>query len=391
MSAARTVSIALSCALLALVAGLWLGGHPDSLPEPLRSAFVDEEAAARAELIETIEENFYKEVDPDALEQASLKGIVQSLDDRFSQYFTPKETEALQQSIQGEFDGVGMTVDAGERGLLVVSVFEDSPAERAGIRPEDVITRVNGRSIAGVPLDLATARIKGEPGTEVELTFARPGSDDPRTVKVERARITVPITDGEIRRVDGVELGVVELTSFSSGAHGQLRQEVERLLERGAKGLVLDLRDNGGGLLQEGVLVASLFIEDGEVVTTDGRAKPERVFNARGDSIDGDIPMVVLVNRGTASASEIVTGALRDHGRATVVGTRTFGKGVFQEIEPLENGGALDITVGQYFLPDGDNLTDNGITPGVRARDLPRTERDEALPIALDTLRDELR
>ena len=391
MRAARTFSIALSCALLALVAGLWLGGHPGSLPDPLRSAFVDEEAAARAELIETIEESFYKEVDPDALEQASLKGIVQSLDDRFSQYFTPDETEALEQAIQGEFDGVGMTVDAGERGLVVVSVFEDSPAERAGIRPEDVITRVNGRSIAGVPLDLATARIKGRPGTEVELGVLRSGGDRQRTVKVKRARITVPITDGEIRRVGGTEVGVVELSSFSSGAHGQLRQEVERLLDEGAKGLVLDLRDNGGGLLQEGVLVASLFIEDGEVVSTDGRTKPERVFNARGDAIDEDIPMVVLVNRGTASASEIVTGALRDHGRATVVGTRTFGKGVFQEIEPLDNGGALDITVGQYFLPDGDNLTDNGITPEIRARDLPRTERDEALPIALDALRQRLR
>ncbi|MEX2195026.1 MAG: S41 family peptidase [Thermoleophilaceae bacterium] len=390
MPAARTISIALSCALLALVAGLWLGGHPESLPEPLRSAFVDEEAAARAELIETIEENFYEEVDEEALEQASLKGIVQSLDDRFSQYFTPEETEALQQSLQGEFDGVGMTVDAGDRGLVVVSVFEDSPAEGAGIRPEDVITRVNGRSIAGVPLELATARIKGEAGTDVTLTVLRPDSGDRRTVKVERARIVVPITEGEIRRVDGVELGVVELSSFSSGAHGQLRQEIERLLEEGAKGLVLDLRDNGGGLLQEGVLVASIFIEDGEVVSTDGRTKPERVFEARGDAIDEDIPVVVLVNRGTASASEIVAGALRDRERAIVAGTRTFGKGVFQEIEQLDNGGALDLTVGQYFLPDGDNLTENGIRPAVRARDLPRTERDEALPIALETLRDEL-
>lgn len=391
MNGVRTTLIAIACSILALFAGIWLGGHPGSLPDPVRDAFVSEDQAVRAELIDLIEENFFRDVDDEALEQASLRGIVQSLDDQFSHYFTPEEARALRQSINGEFDGVGMTVDETRRGLLVVSVFDGSPAKRAGIRPEDVITDVDGRSIAGVPLDVATARIKGRPGTKVELTVLRPTTERTRTVDVERERISVPITDGELRTVDGTKLGVVELSTFSSGAHGQLRDEIDGLLERGAKGVLLDLRDNGGGLLQEAVLVSSIFLDDGEVVTTDGRAKPRRVFDARGDAIDPNVPVVVLVNRGSASASEIVTGALRDRDRATIVGTRTFGKGVFQEIEPLSNGGALDITVGSYFLPAGDNISQKGIQPEVRARDNPETERDEALPVALDTLRAEVR
>lgn len=390
MRGTRTALIAIACSIVALTVGLWLGGHPGSLPDPLRDAFVSEDQAVRAELIDLIEENFYAPVDEEKLDQASLRGIVQSLDDQFSQYFTPEEAQALRQSIEGEFDGVGMTVDEDRRGLLVVSVFDDSPAKRAGIRPDDVITKVNGRRIAGVPLDVATARIKGAPGTSVELTIRR--GERERSLRVKRERITVPIVDGSTRTVNGVKLGVVRLSTFSSGAHGRLRKEIDRLLEGGARGIVLDLRDNGGGLLQEGVLVASIFIEDGEVVSTDGRSKPKRVFEARGEAIADDVPVVVLVNRGTASASEIVTGALRDRKRATVAGTRTFGKGVFQEIEPLSNGGALDITVGRYYLPGGESIEpDKGITPEVRARDNPRTERDEALPVALDALRDEVR
>lgn len=391
MNGVRTTLIAIACSILALFAGIWLGGHPGSLPDPVRDAFVSEDQAVRAELIDLIEENFFRDVDEADLEQASLRGIVQSLDDQFSHYFTPEEARALRQSINGEFDGVGMTVDETRRGLLVVSVFDDSPAKRAGIRPEDVITEVDGRPIAGVPLDVATARIKGRPGTKVELTVLRPTTERTRTVDVERERISVPITDGELRTVDGTKLGVVQLSTFSSGAHGQLRDEIDGLLDRGARGIVLDLRDNGGGLLQEAVLVSSIFLDDGEVVSTDGRSKPRRVFDARGDAIDPNVPVVVLVNRGSASASEIVTGALRDRDRATIVGTRTFGKGVFQEIEPLSNGGALDITVGSYFLPDGDNISQKGIQPEVRARDNPETERDEALPVALDTLRAEAR
>jgi len=149
---------------------------------------------------------------------------------------------------------------------------------------------------------------------------------------------------------------------------------------------VLDLRGNGGGLLDEGILVASTFVEDGEIVSTRGRTRAEREFEAEGDAIEEDIPVVVLVDRGTASASEIVAGALQDRGRATVVGTKTFGKGVVQEVETLSNGGTLSLTVSSYYLPSGVNISDKGIEPRIRARDKPRTKRDEAEPVALDAL-----
>jgi carboxyl-terminal processing protease len=252
-----------------------------------------------------------------------------------------------------------------------------------------VITEVNGRSIAGQGINATTDRIKGPPGTFVNLTVKR--GKQILHFRVKRAKITIPEVKGRIIMRDGKKFGDVSLASFSSGVHGRVRQEVDRLLKKGARGIVFDLRGNPGGLLREGVMVSSVFIEDGTIVTTRGRAEPTRVYKAEGDAIKQDIPVVVLVDQGSASASEITTGALKDRGRATVVGTRTFGKGVFQEIEPLENGGALDVTVGRYYLPSGKPLPKNGIQPQVRAKDDPKTEKkDEALRKALDTLQQEL-
>jgi carboxyl-terminal processing protease len=387
----RTGLIALCCAVLALVAGIWLGGHPDRLPDPVADAFVEEDRALRAELIDSIEDNFYKTVDEEDLDDASLKGIVQALDDPYSHYLTPKEAKQFEESVSGEFEGVGMNVEEDRRGLKVLRVFDGSPAAQAGVGRGDFILAVDGRSIAGVNSDVATGRIKGPAGTSVELEVFTPGEDGPRTVKVERERIEVPVTTAKVVERDGKKLGVVELLGFSSGAHGLLRREVDKVLKQGAEGIVVDLRGNGGGLLTEAVLVSSIFIEDGRIVSVRGRSRPERIQEAQGEAIDEDIPVVVLVDGGSASASEIVTGALRDRGRATVVGTRTFGKGLVQEVEPLSNGGVLDITVANYYLPGGKTIGTNGIPPEVRAVDDPDTERDEALPVALDTLVDQAR
>jgi carboxyl-terminal processing protease len=315
---------------------------------------------------------------------------VRALHDRFSHYFTPKESRLFEDSLQGQFSGVGMTVREHKRGLLVVGVFKDSPARRAGIRPGDVITAVNGDSIAGEPTDLATAKIKGKPGTFVNLTIQSPKKKR-RTLRVARARIEVPISAGRIFTRAGQKLGVVRLATFSAGAHGEVRKELDRLLKKGARGIVLDLRGNGGGLLEEAVLVSSLFIENGPIVSTKGRVRPTRRFDAEGKAIPAGIPVVVLVDRGSASASEIVTGALRARRRATIVGERTLGKGVFQEVRPLSNGGVLDLVVGRYYLPGGGIVSKKGIAPQIRARDLPRTPRDEALPVALNTLLANLR
>ena len=369
--------------LAALALGMYLGGHPSDLPEPLRDVFVDENASVQAEATDLIRDNYYRSVTGARLRDASLRGMVRSLNSRFSHYFTPRENALFRQATSGEFSGVGMTVTENPRGLRVAGVFDDSPAERADIRPGDVITRVNGRSIAGRPSDVSTARIKGKEGTYVRLTVKR--GKRTRQLRVRRERIRVPAVSSELRRSGGMKLGVLELTAFTSGAHGELVREIKRRDRGGAEGFVLDMRGNGGGLLDEAVLVSSAFVPKGVIVTTDGRKRPRRVFDATGE-VATRKPVVVLVDRGTASASEIVTGALHERLGAPVVGRRTFGKGVFGQIFDLSNGGALDLVVGNYYTPSGRNLNGKGISPNVRVSDNPETRPDEALQRALSTL-----
>ena len=376
-----------------LAVGVWLGGHPDNLPGFARDALVgDSEGRLYDEALDEIADNYYRRVDKDKLLDEGLAAGVKSLDDRFSAYFDPKTYKEFEAATKGSFEGVGLTVAEVERGLRVMTVFDGSPARRAGIRARDVITEVNGEPIAGKTAEQATALIKGPAGTIVTLAVVT-GSEAPRTLRLRRARVDVPVVESEMRRAgDGARIAHVRLASFTSGAHGELRDAVDALLEKRADAIVLDLRDNGGGLLDEAVLVSSIFVGDGTIVSTKGRARPRQIFEATGEPIDSDVPVVVLVNGESASASEIVAGALQDHERAEVVGTRTFGKGVFQEIRVLSNGGALDITVGEYFTPDGRNLGGGGVArgagiqPEVEARDDPATEdRDEALEVAVRT------
>jgi carboxyl-terminal processing protease len=369
--------------LAALALGMYLGGHPSGLPEPLRDVFVDESTSVQAEAIDIIEDNYYREVPERRLRDASLRGMVRSLRSRFSEYFTPRENALFRQATSGEFSGVGMTVVERPRGLLVAGVFDDSPAKRVGIRPGDVITEVNGRSIAGKSSEVSTALIKGKEGTYVRLTVKR--GKRTRNLRVRRERIRVQAASSKLRRVGGRKLGVLELASFTSGSHAELAREIRRQERRGAQGFVLDLRANGGGLLEEAVLIASEFVPDGTIVTTRGRRRPERVFEATGETVTRK-PIVVLVDRGTASASELVTAALHERLDSPVVGRRTFGKGVFGQIFELDNGGALDLVVGNYYTPSGRNLNDKGIEPDVPAADYVRTERDEALDRALRVL-----
>jgi carboxyl-terminal processing protease len=371
-----------------LVAGIWLGGHPDNLPDKVRDTLVaDSDGRVYEEAVDTLERDYYRKVDRKKLLDQSLEQAVSSLDDRFSHYFAPRDFTDFQAATEGRFEGVGMTVEEIERGLRVLTVYKGSPADRGGLRPGDVITHVDGRSIAGESSEESTTRIKGPAGTSVRLTVRSEG--ETRELKLERAEVEIPVVKAEMRRSGGHKIAHVHLAGFTSGAHGEVGSAVKRLIKEGAEGVVLDLRDNGGGLLNEAVMVSSIFIPDGKIVTTRGRSRPEQVYEATGGAIDTDIPVVVLVNDRSASASEIVTGALQDRDRAKVVGTRTFGKGVFQEIEPLQNGGALDITVGEYFLPSGRNLGGGGVSrgagvsPDVQAEDDPKTPKDEALAAAL--------
>ena len=376
---------------IALVLGIWLGGHPDALPTVARETLVaDTEGRIYEEALDAIERDYFREVDRKALLNRSLEAAVESLDDQFSHYFTPREYTNFQLDTEGRFEGVGMTVTTVRQGLRVQQVYDNSPAKEGGLKVGDIIVSVNGTPLAGKSTEEATSLIKGPAGTKVRLEV-RTGKRT-RTITLERAEVDIPIVQSRMERFGGKKIGWIGLTSFTSGAGDKVRAAVRAKLREGAKGIVFDLRHNGGGLLNEGVEVASVFIKDGRIVSTKGRARPERVYNATGNAIPSSVPVVVLVDEASASASEIVTGALQDRGRAKVVGTRTYGKGVFQEIERLSNGGALDITVGEYFTPSGRNLGGGGvrkgagIRPDIPASDDPKTEPDEALQRALEAV-----
>jgi len=374
-----------------LVLGVYLGGHPEDLPSFARSTFVaHEETRAVGEAIDRITSDYYRPVAKSHLTNGSIAGAVASLGDRFSHYLSPKQFREF--NAPPSFTGIGVSVAPAKQGLRIVKVFDSSPAARAAIQEGDVIVAVNGRKLVGVPADEAIALIKGPPGTDVKLGVRqrRAGHVQLNSLTLTRATISQPVVASLAKTVNGKRLGVVALATFSPGAHGEVREGVERELRKGARGIVLDLRANGGGLVEEARLIASIFIQKGTVVSTRGRSQPNETLTAEGDALEPSFPMVVLVDANTASAAEIVTAALQDHSRATVVGTHTFGKGVFQEEEPLSNGGALDITVGEYFTPNGRNLGGGGVKQGagITPEVLVRHGVDSAhgLNVALDTL-----
>lgn len=343
------------------------------------------------ETLRAIDDDYYRRVNDDQLVNRGLGSLVDGLHDQFSEYFDPRAYAAFQRESHGEFSGVGMSVIVDRHGLRITEVFPRSPAARGGLRVGDLVVAVNSMSLAGRRSSFSTRLIRGKPGTPVTLTIV--SGRRRRRERLLRAQVSVPPVRSHSVRYHGRRFGYVELLQFADGAHGEVRKAVRRELARGAKGLVFDLRDNPGGLLEEGVLVSSIFIPNGTIVSTAGRKRPKKVYKATGGAIPTSIPLVVLVNRGTASAAEIVTGAIQDRHRGTIVGTRTFGKGVFQEIRNLSNGGALKLTVGEYFTPNGRNLggggvrEGNGLTPDVRAENNPRTPgRDEALDVAIRTL-----
>jgi|CZKG01.1.fsa_nt_gi carboxyl-terminal processing protease len=387
------ILIALMLPIL-LVAGLWLGGHPEHLPGFLRNAFVaNHQTQVVDEAIQRISSDYYRKIPTSKLSNASISGVVASLGDRFSHYLTPSEYREFDSP--PHFTGIGVAVGPKQRGLLIARVFDSSPAARAGLKAGELIVAVNGRKLEGLSPDAATALIKGLPGTDVSLQIEGPRpAHGPRalvrTLKLTRATISEPVVASASRVVHGVKLGVVALATFSPGAHGEVREAVEHELHRGARGIVLDLRSNGGGLVEEAQLIASIFVAKGTIVSTRGRSQPSQTLTATGDAIPAKIPVVVLVDSNTASAAEIVTAALQDHRRATVVGTHTFGKGVFQEEQGLANGGALDITVGEYFTPSGRNLGGGGVKQGAGITPevpVPKgVDTDRGLTVALNTL-----
>ncbi len=381
-------------AIAVLLLGIWLGGRPEDLPGFMRSfAGASNQKVVVQEAMKRIARDYYRPISEAQLSNSSVAGMVAGLHDRFSHYLTPNELREF--DLPPHFAGIGVEVGDMRRGLEVARVFDNSPAARAGLQSGQVIVAVNGRPLQGLSRNQAVALIKGMPGTDVMLqiegahgSHTHPAS--PRTVRITRAIVSEPVVASATDTFHGKKLGVVALASFTPGAHVEVGQAVHQALKEGARGIVLDLRGNGGGLVEEAQLIASIFIPSGVIVTTSGRTQPRQTLMATGGAISPTIPAVVLVDSNTASAAEIVTAALQDHRRATVVGSHTFGKGVFQEEEKLANGGALDITVGEYFTPNGRNLGGGGVRQGagVKPEVLVKSGLDgaEGLKVALETL-----
>jgi carboxyl-terminal processing protease len=376
--------------LVALLIGVVVGGQVSGVRDAVDDVFGNSGEDATAQAIDVIHDDYFHTTDNADLENASVAAIIDHIKrryhDRFSHYFTPTEYDSFQQG--AHLSGVGIAVTEVKQGLRVATVYKDTPAREAGIQAGELITAVNGQSIAGKDADTVTNEIRGPAGTKVTLTI-QDRKGNARDVTLTRREVAIPQVQGRIEKVDGKTLGYVRLAGFFPGAHGELRQEVERLYKEGAEGLVLDLRGNGGGLLTEGILVSSIFVDDGTIVSTHGRTQETHTYDATGDALPRH-PMVVLINGDTASASEIVTAALEQSGIATVVGTTSYGKGTFQEVVPLNNGGALDLTVGEYLTRNGTSINGTGITPQVKLKDDPKTKPDEGRQQALQVLSQKL-
>ncbi|MGK2954929.1 MAG: S41 family peptidase [Solirubrobacterales bacterium] len=395
----RIAFLALFAVVIGLVTGMWIGGHPENLPDSISDVFVETslstEQSASDEAAGVIAEKYWRKTDSQQVQDSSIRGMVARLrkqyKDRFSHYFDAKQLAQFNESIQGSFSGVGMTVgEIGKKGLRVGFVFKGSPADEADLKAGDVIVTVDGESIRGDSADLAVAEIKGPEGTDVTLGIRAQGKGKPEEITLTREEIRVPITSNKVETVDGRKLGYVRLTTFSQGASISLKRAVDKAREKGAEGIVLDLRANGGGLLPEAVLTSSIFIPEGEVVVrTESRTEPDETYRALGGDI-GKFPLTVLVNRDTASAAEILAAALQTDNKVPVVGTRTYGKGVFQQVIDLDSGGALDLTVGEFFTADGVSLAGKGLKPDVRVTLDPDAKQDTQLDAAFEALGDEI-
>ncbi len=377
---------------LVLCLGIWWGGHPSELPGFLRSAFVaNSHDTVISEALSDIQHDYVHPIARRGLINGSIAGAIASLGDPYANYETPSQYSAFNHPKPQSFSGVGINVLATKPGLIVENVVPGTPAARAGVRSGDLITAVDGRSLAGLASAVSTSLIRGRAGTKVTLAIKRGRSLI--SVALRRQVIDSPIVLSAVSRFHNLAVGVIALPTFDVvGIHGQVAQALQSLMRHHVKAIVLDLRNNPGGLVTEAQLIASMFIARGKIVTTRGRAQAPVTLYATGHPLAPKLPMAVLVNGGTASAAEIVSGALQDHHRAVIVGTHTYGKGVFQELRPLSNGGAIDITVGQYFLPSGRNLGAGGfklgagITPNVTVAASPTATADPQLQAALRLL-----
>ncbi len=390
---AAFVGVAVGAGVM-LVTGVFAGRDAATPTAP--AAPVPVVAQSGHELLDEVAEHVRREyvdpVSPGLLEQAAVEGMVESLDPH-STFLDAAEYDEMQVSTAGSYSGVGIEVAEQDGQIVVVAPIEGSPAERAGVLSGDVLLEVDGKPVEPAALDETIERMRGHAGSSVHLVLAREGEPEPLQFELERSEVHVHTVRAE--PLPG-RYGYVRVTHFSDSTPGDFDAALIALQSASdapLKGLVLDLRDNPGGVLESAVGVADSFLDAGLIVRADGRT-PESRFEMDATSGDllGGAPVVVLVDRGSASGAEIVAGALRDHGRATLMGERTFGKGSVQTVMPLSNGEALKLTTSRYFTPSGRSIQERGLEPDVRiaAKTLELPRRPEANPAADPAVRSAL-
>lgn len=336
------------------------------------------ERFGKLELIyESIERNYYKDIDEEALVTGAEKGLVDALGDPYSSYMTKEEYESWEASALGEYEGVGITFSEDEDGnFVVVGVTGDSPADRAGIKAGDLIVSVDGKTFED--MDAMAQSIRGEEGSSVKVVYSRNGSKK----EVEMKREKIEQESVEYRMLDS-DTGYIRLTSFLSGSYDDFSAAMDELEKKGARDLILDIRDNGGGLVNTCIEIADEFLDEGVVTYVEDRAGKRMEYTAE----DGktDMRTVVLTNENSASCSEILAAAMQDNGYE-IIGEKTFGKGVIQTTSQLEDGSALKLTIMQYFSPEGKEIQGKGVTPDISVTDDESTEADEQLERAMKAL-----
>ncbi len=298
------------------------------------------------------------------LEYDAIQGMIFGLEDQFTSFISPESAKLIEEDATGSFSGIGAYVQLNkQRALQISKIFQGSPAEKAGLKAGDIITEVDGKSIVGGDINEQVAKVRGPEGSTATFTIVREGEDKPFKVDITRAKIEIKLVESKM--LDN-NVAYVALTSFNSAtAAQQLQAAIQDLLAKNPKGLIFDLRDNPGGFLDQAVQVADLFLKDGVVLYERSKNGDEQVFRSDDSGIAQDIPLVVLVNGGSASASEIVAGAIQDRGRGALIGEKTFGKGSVQQINHLSDGSQLRVTIAHWFTPNNRGIHGQGIEPNI--------------------------
>ena len=315
------------------------------------------------EVLEKISKEYVDEVDQSKSMDAAINGLLQSLDP-YSAYMTPESFESMQTETSGKFGGLGIEVGMESGVVKVISPIDNTPASRAGLKAGDYIVKINGVQVQGKSLMDAVDLMRGPVGSSIEITVRRRGVKKAIIFNITREVIQVQSVKSEL--IDN-NIGYIRLTSFNENSSDQIKEKIKKLNKnKDLKGYILDLRNNPGGLLSQAIKISDLFLENGEIVSTKSRKVSEnrKWFAKKGDLTNGKT-LIVLINYGSASASEIVAGALKDHKRAIILGENSYGKGSVQSIIPLKNGGAIRLTIAKYYLPSGKSISEVGVTPDI--------------------------